>query len=47
MVFVDGDPSTIAAPMIGIDNAAIGRLAAEHLLARGARTIGLVTGPSD
>ncbi len=47
MVFVNGDPSTIAAPMIGIDNAAIGRLAAEHLLARGARTIGLVTGPSD
>lgn len=47
MVFVNGDPSTIAAPMIGIDNAAIGRLAAEHLLARGARTIGFVTGPSD
>ena len=47
MVFVNGDPSTISAPMIGIDNAAIGRLATEHLLARGARKVGLVMGPAD
>ncbi len=53
MVFVNGDlavardPATARDPMIGIDNAAIGRLAAEHLLARGARTVGLVTGPND
>ncbi len=30
---------------IGIDNHAIGRLATEHLLAGGARTIGIITGP--
>ncbi len=30
---------------IGIDNRAIGRLATEHLLAGGARTVGVVTGP--
>lgn len=46
MVFVNGEESTTA-PMIGIDNAAIGRLATEHLLARGARTVGLVRGPAD
>jgi LacI family transcriptional regulator len=32
---------------IGIDNAAIGRLATEHLLAGGARHVGIVTGPMD
>ncbi len=32
-------------PSIGIDNAAIGRLATEHLLAGGARKVGIVTGP--
>ncbi len=32
-------------PSIGIDNRAIGRLATEHLLAGGARRIGIVTGP--
>ena len=47
MVFVNGEASATFAPMIGIDNAAIGRLATEHLLARGARTVGLVTGPND
>ena len=30
---------------IGIDNRAIGRLATEHLLAGGARRVGLITGP--
>ena len=30
---------------IGIDNAAIGRLATEHLFAGGARTVGIITGP--
>lgn len=30
---------------IGIDNAAIGRLATEHLLAGGARRVGIITGP--
>jgi len=32
-------------PSIGIDNAAIGRLATEHLLAGGARNVGIITGP--
>ncbi|MFI5284035.1 MAG: LacI family DNA-binding transcriptional regulator [Candidatus Dormibacterales bacterium] len=32
-------------PSIGIDNAAIGSLATEHLLAGGARKVGIVTGP--
>jgi DNA-binding LacI/PurR family transcriptional regulator len=32
-------------PSIGIDNAAIGCLATEHLLAGGARKVGIVTGP--
>ena len=32
-------------PSIAIDNAAIGRLATEHLLAGGARHVGIVTGP--
>jgi LacI family transcriptional regulator len=32
-------------PSIGIDNAAIGRLATEHLLAGGAQKVGIVTGP--
>ena len=32
-------------PSIGIDNGAIGRLATEHLIAGGARRIGIVTGP--
>jgi LacI family transcriptional regulator len=33
-------------PSIGIDNEAIGCLATEHLIAGGARTIGIITGPS-
>jgi LacI family transcriptional regulator len=32
-------------PSIGIDNAAMGRLATEHLLAGAARKVGIVTGP--
>jgi LacI family transcriptional regulator len=32
-------------PSIGIDNAAIGCLATEHLVAGGARTVGIITGP--
>src|ERR1035437_8353245 len=32
-------------PSIGIDNAAIGRLASEHILAGGARTVGVINGP--
>jgi LacI family transcriptional regulator len=32
-------------PSIGIDNAAIGCLATEHLLAGGARKVGIITGP--
>jgi LacI family transcriptional regulator len=32
-------------PSIGIDNGAIGRLATDHLIAGGARRIGIVTGP--
>ncbi len=32
-------------PSIGIDNAAIGRMATEHLLAGGAQTVGIITGP--
>ena len=32
-------------PSIGIDNGAIGRLATEHLLAGGVRTVGIITGP--
>ena len=32
---------------IGIDNAAIGRLATDHLVAGGARRVGIITGPMD
>jgi LacI family transcriptional regulator len=39
---VDGSPSLRS---IAIDNFAIGRLATEHLLAGGARHVGIVTGP--
>lgn len=47
MVFVNGNPEKVRAPLVGIDNIAIGRLATAHLLAGGARKIGIVTGPSD
>ena len=38
-----GGPTALTS--IGIDNAAIGRLATEHLLAGGARKVGIITGP--
>lgn len=47
LVFVNGDPKVVGSPLIGIDNMAIGRLAAEHLLMRGARQIGIITGPGE
>jgi LacI family transcriptional regulator len=45
VIFVSGmgGPSTL--PLVGIDNRAIGRIAAKHLLAGGARQIGIITGP--
>ena len=45
IVLVGGMASQTSLPSIGIDNRAIGRLATEHLLAGGARHIGLITGP--
>jgi LacI family transcriptional regulator len=45
VVLVGGMAGQASLPSISIDNRAIGRLAAEHLLAGGARRIGLITGP--
>ena len=45
VVLVGGMAGEASLPSIGIDNRAIGHLAAEHLLAGGARRIGLITGP--
>ena len=45
MILVGGMSEKPFLPTIGIDNAAIGRLATEHLLAGEARHIGLITGP--
>ena len=45
VVLVGGMAGQTSLPSIGIDNRAIGRLATEHLLAGGARRIGLITGP--
>jgi LacI family transcriptional regulator len=45
VVLVGGMAGQASLPSIGIDNRAIGRLATEHLLAGGARRIGLITGP--
>ena len=45
VVLVGGMAGQASLPSIGIDNRAIGRLATEHLLAGGARHIGLITGP--
>lgn len=47
LVFVGGTSVQAGYPSIGIDNEAMGRLATEHLLAGGARRIGIVTGPRD
>ena len=46
IIVVGGRTSPPNLPSITIDNAAIGRLATEHLLAGGARHVGIVTGPS-
>jgi len=45
VVLIGGMAGQTSLPSIGIDNRAIGRLATEHLLAGGARQIGLITGP--
>ncbi len=45
VMLVGGMAGVACLPCIGIDNAAIGRLATEHLLAGGARHVGIVTGP--
>ena len=45
IVFVGGMEGPGSLPLAGIDNRAIGRLATEHLLAGGARRIGIITGP--
>jgi LacI family transcriptional regulator len=47
LVLVGGTPGEQEHPSIGIDNEAIGRIATNHLLAGGARTIGIITGPLD
>ena len=44
VILVGGMEGQAGLPSIAIDNQAIGRLATEHLLAGGARRIGLVTG---
>jgi LacI family transcriptional regulator len=45
VVLVGGMAGQTSLTSIGIDNRAIGRLATEHLLAGGARQVGLITGP--
>lgn len=45
VILVGGMSGAACLPSIGIDNAAIGRLATEHLLAGGIRHVGIVTGP--
>jgi LacI family transcriptional regulator len=45
LVVVGGSCPTPAVPTIGIDNAEIGRVAARHVLAGGARRVAGVTGP--
>jgi LacI family transcriptional regulator len=45
VILVGGMTGRPYLPSIAIDNAAIGRLATEHLLAGGARHVGIVTGP--
>lgn len=46
LVFVNGGPRTVDAPVVGIDERAAGRLATEHLLSLGHERIGFVAGPS-
>jgi DNA-binding LacI/PurR family transcriptional regulator len=45
VVLVGGMAGQTTLPWLGIDNRAIGRLATQHLIAGGARRIGLITGP--
>jgi len=45
VVLVGGMDDQTALPSIVIDNRAIGRIATEHLLAGGARRVGIITGP--
>jgi LacI family transcriptional regulator len=45
VALVGGTDEPTALPSIAIDNRAIGRLATEHLLAGGARHVGIITGP--
>jgi len=45
IVLVGGMDDETALPSIAIDNRAIGRIATEHLLAGGARRVGIITGP--
>lgn len=45
IIFVRGMTKPTSVPIVGIDNQKIGYLATEHLLAGGARHVGLITGP--
>lgn len=45
VILVGGMAGRPYVPCIGIDNESIGRLATEHLLAGGAREVGIITGP--
>jgi LacI family transcriptional regulator len=45
VALVGGMAGRSSLPSVGIDNHAIGRLATEHLLAGGARHVGVITGP--
>lgn len=45
VILVGGMTGESPLPEIGIDNAAIGRIATEHIVAGGCRTVGIITGP--
>lgn len=45
LMFVSGMKGQTTLPLVGIDNRVIGRLATDHLLAGGARRVGIITGP--
>jgi LacI family transcriptional regulator len=47
VIFVSGMAGPTTLPLVGIDNRAIGRLGTDHLLAGGARRVGVITGPLD